>query len=61
VYLRTDDRDYFGQMTEAFGASPEFRPVETPAELVALPTDFEQEFHRRGIQTLSAAYRIYDL
>jgi tRNA (guanine-N7-)-methyltransferase len=57
VYLRTDDRDYFGQMTEVFGASREFEPVETPAELSALPTDFEREFNVRGIGTLRAAYR----
>ncbi|MGO9479697.1 MAG: tRNA (guanosine(46)-N7)-methyltransferase TrmB [Limisphaerales bacterium] len=58
VYLRTDDRDYFLQMTEVFGASGEFQKVETPSELLDLPTDFEQEFRRRGIQTLSAAYQI---
>ena len=57
VYLRTDDRDYFGQMAEVFGASREFEPIETAGELLALPTDFEREFNARGIPTLSAAYR----
>jgi tRNA (guanine-N7-)-methyltransferase len=57
VYLRTDDTDYFQQMTEVFAASGEFQKVETPAELAELPTDFEREFVARGIQTLRAAYQ----
>jgi len=58
VYLRTDDRDYFGQMTEVFGASAAFRKAETPVELSELATDFEREFQARGIQTLRLAYRL---
>jgi tRNA (guanine-N7-)-methyltransferase len=57
MYLRTDDKDYFAQMTGVFGASAEFQKVETPAELSGLPTDFEREFQARGIQTLRAAYQ----
>jgi tRNA (guanine-N7-)-methyltransferase len=57
VYLRTDDKDYFAQMTEVFGASREFQRIETPPELAELPTDFEREFHARGIGTLRAAYQ----
>jgi len=57
VYLRTDDVDYFAQMQSVFAASPAFRPIETPAELAVLLTDFEKEFQARGIQTLRAAYR----
>lgn len=57
VYLRTDDRDYFEQMTAVFNASPAFRPVETPRELSALVTDFEREFQARGIATLRTAYQ----
>jgi tRNA (guanine-N7-)-methyltransferase len=60
VYLRTDDADYFQQMTEVFGAAKEFQEVETPADLAELPTDFERDFNSKGIQTLRAAYRIYD-
>jgi len=60
VYLRTDDADYFQQMTEVFAASPEFQKVETPTELAELTTDFERDFNSKGIQTLRAAYRIYD-
>ena len=58
VYLRTDDRDYFAQMTGVFGASGEFEPVEAPGELLELATDFEREFQARGIQALRAAYQI---
>jgi tRNA (guanine-N7-)-methyltransferase len=57
VFLRTDDRPYFAQMTEVFAGSPLFQPMETPAELAALQTDFEREFQAQGIQTLRAAYR----
>ena len=58
VYLRTDDQDYFEQMVGVFAASPLFRPVETPADLRALLTDFEKDFQARGIKTLRAAYRV---
>jgi tRNA (guanine-N7-)-methyltransferase len=57
VYLRTDDRDYFTQMIEVFGARREFRPVSTPVELAGVLTDFEREFNASGIPTLSAAYQ----
>jgi len=56
VYLRTDDTDYFQQMTEVFATSREFQKVETPPELAELTTDFERDFNSRGIQTLRAAY-----
>ena len=58
VYLRTDDADYFQQMTDVFGASGEFQKIETPAELAELPTDFERDFNSKGIQTLRAAYQL---
>jgi len=57
VYLRTDDRTYFGQMKQVFGASPLFRAVETPDELSAVVTDFEKDFNATGIPTLRAAYQ----
>ncbi|MFZ0826957.1 MAG: tRNA (guanosine(46)-N7)-methyltransferase TrmB [Verrucomicrobiia bacterium] len=57
VYLRTDDPDYFAQMTAVFGVVAEFKPVETPPGLSDLPTDFEQEFNAQGIPTLRAAYQ----
>jgi len=57
VYLRTDDEDYFAQMTGVFGASRDFQRIETPPELAELLTDFERDFRARGIGTLRAAYQ----
>jgi tRNA (guanine-N7-)-methyltransferase len=58
VYLRTDDAPYFEQMTAVFAAGPAFRPVETPADLAGLATDFERDFAARGIPTRRAAYQL---
>jgi tRNA (guanine-N7-)-methyltransferase len=58
VYLRTDDADYFRQMTEVFGAEEKFKEIETPAELAEILTDFERDFNARGIKTLRAAYQL---
>ena len=60
VYLRTDDRDYFDQMTGAFDVNPGFEKAETTAELAERLTDFEREFQARGIKTLRAAYQLRD-
>ena len=57
IYLRTDDADYFSQMTEVFGADKNFQKIETPIELAELPTDFERDFNSKGIHTLRAAYQ----
>lgn len=57
VYLRTDDADYFAQMTRVFGANEHFEPVPTPEPLAAVLTDFERTFTAQGIQTNRAAYR----
>ena len=57
VYLRTDDVDYFGQMTEVFATDKEFQKMDTPEELVEIATDFERAFNFKGIGTLRAAYR----
>lgn len=57
IYLRTDDPDYFEQMTAVFGGSPAFERIETPPELAQLLTDFERDFQARGVATLRAAYR----
>lgn len=56
VYLRTDDADYFAQMQEAFAAGPGWVPVATPPELLAVRTDFEEEFLAQGRLTRHAAY-----
>jgi len=57
IFLRTDDEGYFRQMREVFGADRRFRPVETPASLAEVRTDFEREFNARGLPTLRAAYQ----
>ena len=58
VYLRTDDLDYFEQMTEVFKAAADFRAVPTPATLAEITTDFEREFNAQGIPTQRAAYQL---
>lgn len=57
-YLRTDDADYFTQMLEVFAVDKRFLPVETPADLAAVTTDFERSFNLRGIATRRAAYQL---
>jgi tRNA (guanine-N7-)-methyltransferase len=57
VYLRTDDLDYFEQMTRVFNANARFAAVATPVELSDVVTDFERNFHLRGVATNHAAYR----
>ncbi len=57
VYLRTDDQNYFEQIRRVFAADPGFRAVETSPELSELLTDFEDDFQKRGVQTLRTAYR----
>jgi tRNA (guanine-N7-)-methyltransferase len=58
VYLRTDDRDYFNQMTTVFAACSYFKSIATPASVAEVVTDFEREFLRRGIPALRAAYQL---
>ena len=59
VFLRTDDADYFQQMTEVFGAAKEFEKTETPAALAEITTVFERCFNAQGIPTLRAAYKLF--
>jgi tRNA (guanine-N7-)-methyltransferase len=58
VFLRTDDASYFSQMTEVFSAAKGFEKIETAPELAELLTDFERDFHARGVKTLRAAYSL---
>jgi tRNA (guanine-N7-)-methyltransferase len=58
VFLRTDDADYFQQMTEVFGAAKFFEKTETLATLAEITTDFERDFNAQGIPTLRAACRL---
>ena len=57
VFLRTDDVSYFAQMNEVFAANPDFHAVPEPAELLAVKTDFEQEFNAQGIPTNHVAFQ----
>jgi tRNA (guanine-N7-)-methyltransferase len=57
VYLRTDDANYFAQMSDVFGRNASFEATETPTELQSVLTDFESDFQARGIGALRAAYR----
>jgi tRNA (guanine-N7-)-methyltransferase len=57
IYLRTDDKPYFTQMTAAFARNNAFQPIETPPDLKAVLTDFERGFQARGVSTNHAAYR----
>ncbi len=58
VFLRTDDLDYFQQMTEVFATAKEFFKTETPASLAEITTDFERDFNAEGIPTQRAAYKL---
>ena len=58
IHLRTDDLDYFEQMRLVFSEDSRYSQVDTPAELLALRTDFETEFNERGIPTNHASYRL---
>ncbi|HVY71873.1 MAG TPA: tRNA (guanosine(46)-N7)-methyltransferase TrmB [Verrucomicrobiae bacterium] len=58
VYLRTDDADYFQQMTAVFGANAAFTSIDTPADLSEIVTDFERQFNQQGIATNRAAYQL---
>jgi tRNA (guanine-N7-)-methyltransferase len=58
VYLRTDDEDYFSQIVAVFAANSAFQLVETPEQLSTVHTDFERNFHARGIGTRQAAYKL---
>ncbi len=58
INLRTDDADYFSQMTQVFDGNSHFEKIEVPASLLAVVTDFERNFHLRGVPTLASAYRL---
>jgi len=57
VFLRTDDGEYFQQITEVFSTNKNFKLVETSSELSSVQTDFERGFAAKGIKTLRAAYQ----
>src|SRR5262245_24978835 len=47
VFFRTDDKDYFEQITSVF-ETKSFALIDTPRELRETLTDFERTFHARG-------------
>jgi tRNA (guanine-N7-)-methyltransferase len=57
VYLRTDNADYFAQMTEVFEANSAFQRIDTKDSLSAIKTDFERDFEAAGVPTLRAGFR----
>ena len=57
IYLRTDNPPYFAQMEETFQGRADFQEEETPAELMALTTEFERQWLAEGKHTHYAAYR----
>lgn len=57
VFLRTDSPAYYEQMRQVFSQFKEFTLIETPDDLKAIKTDFEQDFLAQGIQTLYLAYK----
>lgn len=57
VHLRTDDQPYFTQMIEVFGNNIAFEKMDTSPELLSVITDFERNFHLRGVATNHATYR----
>ena len=57
VHLRTDDEKYFAQMQETFTGHGGFALKETPAELLALRTEFETQFNAQGIPTPSFSFK----
>jgi tRNA (guanine-N7-)-methyltransferase len=60
IYLRTDDADYFAQMTQVFDGNRNFERVPVPERLTSVLTDFERDFNAQGIKTNRVAYRRAD-
>ncbi len=56
VYVRTDDENYFAQITLVFDSHSRFARTETPEELAGVLTDFERDFHMQGKATLRGAW-----
>ncbi len=58
VHLRTDDSDYFEQMTDVFRTASAFEKVATPEELASILTDFERDFVADGRPIQRVSYRL---
>ncbi len=57
LHLRTDDAEYLAHMQALFGRHPAFQPAATPADLLALETDFERDFRAQGKPIHHTAYQ----
>jgi tRNA G46 methylase TrmB len=55
-HVRTDDAPYFEQMLAVGNGQTAFQPAETPAELLAVVTDFEADFNAGGIPTRHSSW-----
>ena len=57
MFVRTDDPDYFAQMTGVFDVNRDFERTPEPNGLLARKTDFEADFNSRGTPTCHAAWQ----
>lgn len=57
MFCRTDDEDYFQQMTTVFDAAAGFVRDAEPEGLLEVKTDFEAHFNAQGIPTRHACWR----
>lgn len=57
LHLRTDDADYFSQMTAVGRANAHFQEVTPPEELIAVCTDFEKLFVDQGLPIHRTAFQ----
>ncbi|MCU0772767.1 MAG: tRNA (guanosine(46)-N7)-methyltransferase TrmB [Verrucomicrobia bacterium] len=58
VHLRTDDPDYFEQMTSVFNRADAFERAEPPQDLGWFPTDFERDFLAAGKPIQRVSYQL---
>lgn len=56
IHLRTDNEDYFKQMTEVFDRNPHYEPCETELGLLEIQTDFERFFREQGCEVHVQSY-----
>jgi tRNA (guanine-N7-)-methyltransferase len=57
LHLRTDDTDYFTQMTAVARANPAFQQTSIPEELTAVSTEFEKLFMDQGLPIHRTAFQ----
>jgi tRNA (guanine-N7-)-methyltransferase len=57
LHLRTDDADYFEQMTTVGRAHPAFQEIAPPEDLISVCTDFEKLFMDQGLPIHRTAFQ----